>query len=222
MAKNDSGQQSAPPRSTWGQYAKRAALFVLFSIILVIPRIRRLRRRVWAWTCVRLGLAGCGGLLLWRYTHAKGGASALAAGVLLLAFSLLIHARPVVKSVDAMANELGALIVLNGGVFRQSPESTPIRDTQLFVHPERVIVQDSRQHRVLEIPLTKLRTLATQPVANGSGKGAQLWEVELNWLADGPRTTTFRYDGVFAEHLAQVTESTLRSQWKKGLAVIQP
>jgi hypothetical protein len=28
------------------------------------------------------------------------------------------------------------------------------------------------------------------------------------------------YDGHFAEHLAQVTESTLRSQWKKDLSVI--
>jgi hypothetical protein len=44
--------------------------------------------------------------------------------------------------------------------------------------------------------------------------------VQITWVADAPCTTTFRYDGAFAEHLARVTESTLRSQWKKDLPII--
>jgi hypothetical protein len=219
MAENNSVEQSVQPRRTFGQRAKQAGLFILFGTILVIPRIRRLRRRVWAWTLVRLVAAGCGGWLLWRYAHVRSGVAALAGGLLLLTFSLLIRAKPVVKSVDAIANDLGALIVLNGGAFRPTPDSAPIRRTQIFVHPERVIVQGPGERRLLEIPLAKFRNVAAHAATNGTGKGADAWEVEIDWVPDAPRTTTFLYEGPFAEHLAQVAESTLRSQWKKELPV---
>ena len=191
---------------------------MLFGTILMIPRIRRLRRRVWAWTLVRLGAAACGGWLVWRYAHARSGVAALAGGLLLLIFSLLIRAKPVVKSVDAIAHELGALIVLNGGIFRPTPDSAPIQRTQIFVHPEQVIVQGPGERRLLEIPLAMMRNLTAHPLV---GENPQPWQVEINWLAEAPCTTTFQYDGTFAEHLARVTEMTLRNQWKKELPVIQ-
>ena len=143
----------------------------------------------------------------------------MVAGLFLFAFSLLVHARPVTKSVDAIANDLGALIVLNGGIFRETLNSPPIRRTQIFVHPDQVFVQDSDERRLLEIPLTKFRNLTVHPANGGKRKGAEPWQVEINWEAEEPRTTTFLYEGHFAEHLAQVTESTLRSQWKKELPV---
>jgi hypothetical protein len=220
MAATNSAEHSPQPRQTFGQRAKKAGLLVLFGTILVIPRVRRLRRRVWAWGCVRLTLAACGCWLLWRYAHVRAGAATLVIGVLLLAVGLLIRAKPVVKSVDALAHELGALIVLNGGTFRHSPDSMPIPHAQIFVHPERLTIRGPGEQRLLEIPVAKLQTVKAHPVATGSGKGPMHWEVEINWQADHPRTTTFRYDGPFAEHLAQVTESTLRSQWKKELLVL--
>jgi hypothetical protein len=140
--------------------------------------------------------------------------------LLLLAFSLLIRAKPAVKSMDALAHELSALIVLNGGIFRQSPDSIPIESAQILVHPERIIVLGPRQRRLLEIPLAQVRNLAACAVTNGIGEGVEPWEVQITWVADAPCTTTFRYDGAFAEHLARVTESTLRSQWKKDLPII--
>jgi hypothetical protein len=220
MAATNSAEQSPQPSQTFGQWAKKAGLFILFGTILVIPRVRRLRRRVWAWGCVRLALAACGCWLLWRYAHVRAGAATLVVGVLLLAFGLLVRAKPIVKSVDALAHDLGALIVLNGGTFRQSPDSMPIPHAQIFVHPERLTIQGPGEHRLLEIPVAKLQAVAAHPVDTGSGKGPMLWEVEINWRVDSPRTTTFRYDGPFAEHLAQVAESTLRSQWKKELLVL--
>ena len=221
MAEDNSGEQPPQPRRTFGQLAKQAGLFVLFGTILVIPRIRRLRRRFWAWTCVRLAVALCGGWLVRRYVQGGSGAAALAGGLLLVAFSLLARAKPVVKSVDALAHELSALIVLNGGVFRQSTESPPVRQVQILVHPERIIVMGPRERLLLEIPLAKVRNLEAHPVDEGAEEGGGPWEVEISWLADAPCTTTFHYDGVFAEHLARVAESTLRSQWKKELPVFQ-
>jgi hypothetical protein len=144
----------------------------------------------------------------------------MVAGLLLFAFSLLVHAKPVTKSVDAIASELGALIVLNGGTFRETADSTAVRRTQIFVHPEQVIVQGPGERHLLEIPLAKFRSLTARAVPNGTEKSPEPWEVEIEWLADATCTTTFRYEGVFAEHLAQVAESTLRGQWKKGLPVI--
>jgi hypothetical protein len=145
----------------------------------------------------------------------------MVAGIFLFAFSLLVHAKPEVKSVDAMTQELGALIVLNGGTFREAPDTWPIARTQIFVHPARVIVQGPGERRLLEIPVAKFQSLVAHPAANGSRKEPEPWEVEIKWLSDEPCTTTFRYEGVFAEHLAQVAETTLRSQWKKELPVIQ-
>ena len=215
-------EQTPQPRRTFGQWAKQAGLFILFGTILIIPRIRRLRRRVWAWTFVRLGVAACATWLGWRYKHAGAGVATLVLSLLLFAFSLLIRAKPAEKSMDALAHELGALLVLNGGVFRQSPDSLPIEQSQIFVRPDQIIVLGPRENRMLEIPLGKVRSLAAHPVANGAAEGGEPWEVEINWRAEEPCITTFHYAGAFAEHLARVTESTLRSQWKKDLPVIQP
>jgi len=186
---------------------------------LQIPRLRRLRRRVWAWTGVRVAVAACGGWLVWQYAHGRAGGATLAGGFLLFAFSLLVRAKPAVKSLDALAHELGALIVLNGGAFRQSPDSMPIPQSKILVHPKQIIVLGPREILMLEIPLAKVRRLTVHQVTEGAGKDAEPWLVEINWQADEPCTTTFQYEGVFAEHLARVTESTLRSQWKKELPV---
>jgi hypothetical protein len=140
--------------------------------------------------------------------------------LVLLVLSVLFRAKPVAKSVDALALELSALIALHGGTFRQSPDSSPIQPVQIFVHPERIIVIGPREQRLLEIPLAKVRNLVAHRVTNA--EDGESWEVEIHWVADAPRATTFQYDGVFAEHLAQVTESTLRGQWNKDLPVIQP
>ena len=220
MATNNSGEAAAPPRRTFGQRAKRAGLFLLFGTILLIPRLRRLRRRVWAWTIVRLAMAGCGGWLIWRFVQARAGVAALVCGVLLLAGGLLIRANPARKSLDAMARELGALIVLNGGVFRQSPDSAPVPHASILVQPEQITVMGSADRRLLEIPLARVRRLEARPVTAGDRNGEAPWEVEIQWMAEAPCTARFQYEGVFAEHLARVAESTLRGQWKKELPVL--
>jgi hypothetical protein len=157
---------------------------------------------------------------MWRYAHRQGGAATMGLGLALLAFSVFVRANPVVKSVDALAQDLGALIVLNGGIFRRSPEFVPIHGAQIFVHPERIIVLGPRERRLLEIPLAKVRSLVANPASNGASESVEPWEVEISWVDNAPCTATFHYDGAFAEHLARVTESTLRSQWKAGLPII--
>jgi len=76
---------------------------------------------------------------------------------LLLAFSLLIRAKPNEKSLNDLVHELVALLVLNGGTFRQSPYVAPIRQSQVLVHPDWIIVIELDASPLLEIPLAKVR-----------------------------------------------------------------
>lgn len=221
MAETNTGEKLTQPPPSLGQRAKRAGLYLLFGTILFIPRIRRLRRRVWAWTLIRLTAAVCGGWVVWRYAHLRVGVVALVGGLVLLLFALLVRAKPVEKSLDTIAQELGALVVLNGGTCTASPEALSARKTRLFIHPERVIVHGPGHRHLLTIPLAKVRSLQANSSTNGTRKNHLPWEVEIVWEADGLRKANFVYDGPFAAHLAQVTESTLRSQWKKELPVLQ-
>ena len=207
---------ASPARRGLGYFAKQAGLFVLFGTILMIPRLRRLRRRVWAWTGVRLVMTAGGALCLWHIAHARAEITMLPLGMILVAAGLLIRAKPEIKSADALAGELDALVVLNGGALQPSPDSVTIPETRIFVHPERILALGSSGRRLLEIPFATVKSLAANPATDGPG--AKPWKVEIRWADHG--VVTFRYDGVFAEHLARVAESTLRSQWKKQLPVI--
>ncbi len=220
MAASGPSDESTQDRGSFGQRAKQAGLFLLFGTILVIPRIRRLRRRVWAWTCVRMGAALCGVWMIWRNLHLIAGTEMLVGGLMLLAFSLFVRAKPMVKSTDALAQELGALVVLNGGTFHRSADSSPVQRTQIFVSSHQIVVVGPHESRLLEIPMAKVRRLAATPATNGTGADAVPWELQISWQAEEPCTSTFHYEGAFAEHLARVAESTLRSQWKKELPVI--
>ena len=220
MAEDNSAEQSTQPRRSVAQTARQAGLFVLFGAMLMIPRIRRLRRRVWAWTFVRLGVAALATWLGWSYMHAGAGVPALVLSLLLFAFSLLVKARPAMKSADDLVREHDALVVLNGGAFKPSPDSIPVAPVEILVHPEHIIVIGPREHPLLRIPLLRVRKLEAHPAPDGGGEGGEAWDVEIQWEDGEPRMTLFCYDGAFAEHLARVTESTLRSQWIKELPVI--
>ena len=219
-------QQKSQPTTralrTLREGAKKAAFSVLFTAILVIPKVRRLRRRIGAWAVVRLAaaLAGCG--LGWRYKHANGGTVDLVCGLGLFTFAVLVRAKPEPKSVDAQGRELGALVVLNGGTLIPETREQPARDVNVFVNPEWLFVLDGRERVVLEIPVPGVRELVVRPFTAEGGPGGegQPWQLEIVWQAGGAHTATFRYEGFFAEHLAHVAETTLRNLLRKDLPVL--
>jgi len=202
---------------------KRAALSVLFTAILIIPKIRALRRKPWEWSAVRLVVAGLGCLLGWRYKHAHGGLVDLVFGIVLMAFGLLVRSKPQAKSVDAQARELDVLVVLNGGAFIPHGADRPSRLVSIFVNPDRLFVVDEREHTLEEIPVVRVRQLEARRVtAPGEPEAeAQTWDLEISWEANEMRTARFRYDGVFAEHLARVAENTLRTVLRRDLPVLR-
>ena len=202
---------------------KKAALSVLFSAVLVIPGIRRLRRKIWRWSAVRILLVSMGCLLGWRYKDANGGITDLVVGVALMAFGLLVRAKPETKPVDAQARELDALVVLNGGAFIPAGNERPSSIVRIFVNPDRLFVVDEQGHTLEEIPLVRVRELAARPVpVSDEPEGeAKTWELEITWESKDMRTARFRYDGFFAEHLARVAESTFRNVLRRELPVLK-
>ncbi len=189
----------------------------------MIPRARRLRRRVRVWTTIRAAAACGGAWFIWRFIYAGAGAGYLVFGLLLLVFGLLVSARPEAKSVDAQAREFNALVVLNGGTFVPPQGGKPSRGVRIFVNPERLFVLDERDRALAEIPLAAVRHLVAraavlQPASGGAGK---LWQLEVSWERGDVHTVTFRFEGFFAEHLARVAETTLRNVMKKDLPVLR-
>ena len=223
MADDTGAPEVVPAGARFWRALKKAALSVLFSAILVIPKIRALRRKIWEWSAIRLLVAGLGCLLGWRYKHANGGMVDLAVGVALMTFGLLVRAKPQAKSVDAQARELDALVVLNGGAFIPHGAERPSQIVSIFVNPDRLFVVDERNHTLEEIPVVRVRQLEARPVtAPGEPEAdAQTWDVEITWESKEMRTARFRYDGVFAEHLARVTENTVRSLLRRELPILR-
>jgi hypothetical protein len=196
---------------------RKAALSVLFAAILIIPKVRRLRRKIWEWSAIRILTVLLGCFLGWRYQHANGGVVDLVLGVVLMAFGLLVRPKPEAKSVDAQARQLDALVVLNGGAFIPAGNERPLTTVRIFVNPDRLFVVDAREHTLEEISLVRVRELAVRPLPAQDQPEAetQTWDLDITWESMDMRTARFRYDGVFAEHLARVAESTVRNLLRK-------
>jgi hypothetical protein len=223
MIDKNTTQTIAPMSVRLWHALRKAALSLLFAAILVIPKVRRLRRKIWEWSAVRLLVASLGCLLGWRYKQANGGVLDLVVGIALMAFGLLVRAKPEAKSVDAQARQLDALVALNGGVFIPAGTERPSRLVRIFVNPDRLFVVDEQEHTLEEIPLVRVRELTARPVpvAGESEAEAQTWDLEITWESKDMRTARFRYDGVFAEHLARVAETTVRNLLRKDLPVLK-
>jgi len=223
MIDRNTAQPVAPLSVRLWSALRKGALSVLFAAILVIPKVRALRRKIWEWSAVRIVVAFLGCLLGWRYKHANGGVVDLVVGVALMAFGLLVRAKPEPKSVDAQARELDALVVLNGGAFIPAGSERPSCLVSIFVNPDRLFVVDEREHSLEEIPLVRVRDLLARPVlAQGESEAeAQAWELEITWESKDMRTVRFRYEGVFAEHLARVAETTIRNLLRRELPILK-
>jgi hypothetical protein len=188
---------------------RRGVLWVIFGVVLLIPKLNGLRRRRRAWNFVRI-ILGTAGAALFALGEARGhGFGLLLAGTALLVIALVVGAEHSGLSVDARAKELGALIVVEGGGYMDEARKT--HRVRLFVGPDRLCALDADLHVLLEIPMQQIRNLAA--AASGGG-----WSVRVEWEQG---KTEFMYEGTFAEHLARVAEATVRSCLHRELPVLR-
>lgn len=186
---------------------RRAGLFVLFGLVLLIPKALGLRRRRDFWNLLRVVTAIGGALLIGSAKGGEFGPWAPLAGLVLALLALLVRPVKEGKTVDAQARELGALIVLNGGRLREAGGEV----VRLFLTQESLHALDLKHRARLEIPLASVRAVRVEEVRDG-------WRLTIEWEG---KETEFDYDGFFAEHLARVAETTLRSQLRRELPVLK-
>jgi len=195
-------------QESFGKRLRHAAIGVLFAMVLLIPKILRARHNPRSWMLFRIFLAvGGTSLVIVPLGSWSSYAPAIAGLAMFISAVLLPPAKPETNA-DGKARELGALVVVNGGRFKMGDESSFA--TQLFVGAEHISVRDSRLQSSLEIPVSEI----TSAQAKASHRR---WFLRIDW-AD--KTAAFAYDGVFAEHLARVAETTIRSVMRPALPVL--
>ena len=228
----------ASSQETTAARLRNFGLGALFALVLLLPKLLNLRRDPRSWFAFRILLALAGASLvvlpfsLWNSWHA--GIAGLA---MFLAAILLPAAKPDTTLADTAAR-LGALVIVNGGVYQPEDwqpenarpetgqlenwqhepvqpqnvqaEMAPPSPAQLFVCPDRIWALDSQLHPLLVIPTAQISSAIASESAGD-------WILRVRWAE---RTADFHYRGIFAEHLARVAESTLRSVIQPALPII--
>ena len=181
----------------------------MFAAVLLVPKLLRIRRNAESWMAFRilLGFAGAGlvvvPLSLWNSWLA-----AIAGLGMFLAAILLPPAESYIVP-DEKARELGALVVVNGGKYQ--PGNAVPAAVRLFVGAENIWALDPQLQPLLVIPTLEI-TSAT-PIQGKKDR----WILQVRW---SDNSAEFAYQGVFAEHLARVAQSTLGSVMHSPLPVL--
>ena len=192
----------------FGKRLRQLAVAALFALVLLIPKILHLRRnpRSWMFFRIFLGVAGAA-LVVLPVGLGTSFVPAVVGLVMFISAILLPPAKPDTNA-DDKARELGALVVVNGGRFQ--PGSAPPNAVQLFVGAESVWVLDRRFEPLLEIRVTEITAACAE-------QSEESWRLRMTWAS---RTTEFSYNGIFAEHLARVAETTIRGVMRPALPVL--
>jgi len=193
---------------TFGKKFRQLAVGTLFALVLLIPKILRVRRNPRSWMLLRifLGFAGAA-LVVLPLGFGTSFIPAIVGLAMFISSILLPPAKPETAS-GGKAREFGALVVVNGGRFKMEEGSSFA--AQLFVSDERISVRDSDLQSFLEIPVSDI-TAAQAEESHGR------WFLRINWAN---KTAVFSYHGVFAEHLARVAETTIRGVMRPALPVL--
>ncbi len=192
----------------FGKRLRHLAVGVLFALVLLIPKLLHLRRDARSWMLLRIFLGVAGAALVILPLGAWSSYAPAIVGLTMFVSAILLPPAKPVTNADDKARELGALVVVNGGRFKLSDSSSFA--AQLFVGSEHISVRDSHLRSFLEIPVSEITSAQTE-------ESHSRWLLRVNW---GNKTAAFAYDGVFAEHLARVAESTIQSVMRPALPVL--
>jgi hypothetical protein len=199
---------AASQADTLGVRLRNAAIGVLFVVVLLLPKVLHIRRDERSWTAFRilLGIAGAA-LVVLPLAMWNSWLAGIAGLAMFLTAALLPPAKPNTL-IDDKSKELGALVVINGGKYQ--PGTGPASSVRLFMGAENIWALNSHLHPLLRIPVAGITSALAEEAPDG-------WVVRVRW-AD--RMAEFSYTGIFAEHLARVAESTIRSIMPSSLPIL--
>jgi len=182
----------------------------MFAAVHLIPKLLYIRRNAQSWMAFRVFLAFAGAALvvlplsLWNSWLA-----AIAGLGMFLAAILLPPAQPHTIPQE-QARELGALAIVNGGKYQ--PGNAAPAPVQLFVGAEHIWALDSHFQPLLVIPTAEIISArAVQAQAKNH------WILQVRW---SDNAAEFSYQGIFAEHLAHVAQTTLGSVMHSPLPIL--
>jgi len=193
-----------------GARLRNLAIGAIFAAVLLVPKLLRIRRNTQSWMAFRifLGFAGAA-LVILPLSHWNSWLAAIAGLAMFLAAILLPPAEP--RSIaDEKARELGALVIVNGGEY-QPGNRAPVF-VRLFVGAERIWALDSQFQPLLVIPAAEI---ISANVIQAQAKNH--WILQVRW---SDNAAEFSYQGIFAEHLARVAESSLGSVMHSPLPIL--
>ncbi len=197
----------------------RALLSVLFSFLLLIPLVRRLRRRP-AWNAVRLAM-GVAGVALFVIAWSAGSVWTIAPAAAVLLLALFVGRTPDPDADRKLQRRHQAQYLLNGGDFAGGPlpNSSPLEGPlYLLIRGEHLLLiarrGDGEIHSAIEI--RKIERILVDgeryvPVYVSEAKDPpvqaaqpeQSGESELMLKLGGGEALRFRYSGAFRKHLAE-------------------
>jgi hypothetical protein len=184
------------------------AIGALFALVLLVPKVLRVRRDERSWTAFRilLGIAGAA-LVVLPLAFWNSWLAAIAGLAMFLTSALLPPALPEAE-IDHKAKELGALVVVNGGKYQ--PGTGPASPVQLFVGSNHIWALNSHLNSLGTIPVHEISSVLAEETREG-------WVLRVRCAE---RLAEFSYNGIFAEHLARVAEYTIRGVMPSALPIL--
>jgi hypothetical protein len=193
-----------------GTRLRNLLMGAMFAVVLLIPKLLRVRRNAQSWMAFRIFLGFAGAALVVLPLSLWNSWLAAIAGLAMFLAAILLppvqsHTLP-----DDKARELGTLVIVNGGKY-QGGNALPL-PVQLFVGAEHIWALDPHLEPLLVIPVAEIISAnAIQAEAKNH------WILEVRW---SDHAAEFSYQGIFAEHLARVAQTTLGSVMHSPLPVL--
>ncbi len=192
-----------------GSKLRKTVIGTGFAVVLLVPKVLNLRRNEKSWTVFRAVLGFFGAALVILPIGFFGSYFLAVTGLAIFTGAILLPPAQTVTGTDEKARELGALVVVNGGVLE--PGVSSAAPVQLFVGSENLWALNEQLQPLLVISVPEIISARAEEDRSG-------WALRVRW-AD--RSAVFAYSGVFAEHLARVAESTVNSVKRPELPVLQ-
>jgi hypothetical protein len=206
MSTTSSPAPSQPQTSS--SSLRDAAIGMLFALVLLVPKLLHLRRNAKSWMLLRILLGAAGAALVVLPLGLQNSYLYGLVGLVMFIAAILLPPVKPAFSVDDMARELGALVVVNGGRFLSANASYTA--VQLFVGTEQITALDASFQPLLVVPVNVIHSVRAE---GSDGR----WLLSMTWP---DHAAQFTYRGIFAEHLARVAETTIHSVMRPALPVL--
>jgi len=181
----------------------------LFTLVLLTPKLLRVRRNAQSWMAIRIFLGFAGAALVILPLSLWNSWLAAIAGLGMFLAAILLPPAQAQTVPEEKASELGALFIVNGGKYQRG-RSAPA-SVQLFVGEAHIWALDARLQTLLVIPAAEIIS------ANAVQEALDRWSLQVHW-SNG--AAEFFYQGIFAERRACIAQNAIGSVMRAPLPVL--